>query len=234
MVDVYKAPKSKNKKSKKKSASKFDKKHTHKRHERVSVAKIKKLIGTSGKETFLSSFITFPKWIYIESQDEGEEVVLFLRQHLIVNFKWILIVIVLLVIPTLFDFFPPYELMPENFRFIITLVWYLMLFGYALAKIMYWFFNIFILTDERLIDVDYENLFYRVVSDTKTEKVQDVNSMMSGVWQTFFNYGDVVIQTAGELPQFTFQNIPHPDLVAKYINVLIDMEEQEKIEGRVK
>ncbi len=99
---------------------------------------------------------------------------------------------------------------------------------------MSWFFNIFILTDERVIDVDFLNLFSRVISDAKIDHIQDVNSEMSGVWQTFFNFGTVFIQTAGEKPQFIFQNIPQPDKVVEIINHLIDLEEQEKLEGRVK
>ncbi len=99
---------------------------------------------------------------------------------------------------------------------------------------MSWFYNIFILTDERIIDVDFLNLFSRVISDAKIDHIQDINSEMSGVWQTFFNFGTVFIQTAGEKPQFTFQNIPQPDKVVEIINHLVDLEEQEKLEGRVK
>jgi len=103
-----------------------------------------------------------------------------------------------------------------------------------MLKLMGWFFNIFIMTDERVIDVDFNDLFHRVISEAKTDKIQDVNSVMSGAFQTFFNYGSVFIQTAGELPEFVFENVPNPDLVAKYIGQLIDVEEQEALEGRVK
>lgn len=225
MVDVYVAGKSKKKK-----------KHSSggKKRERKSVRDIKKIIGSNGSENLFTSFATFPKKVYMEAQEDGEEVVLFLRQHMIVNANWALLVLVLVFVPSFFEFFPPYSVLPTAYRFVVMIAWYLLLFGFALSKFMHWFFNIFVLTDERLIDVDFENLFYRVISDAKIDKVQDVNSVMSGAWQTFFNYGHVFIQTASDKPQFVFQNIPHPDLAVKYINVLIDQEEQEKIEGRVK
>lgn len=226
MVDVYNA--SKKKKTKPKKSSKKKSKG------RVSVAKIKKVIKPGGKEGFLTSFAIFPRKICFENQEKGEEVVLFLRPHPIINVGWLALAIAIAFIPAFFDFFPPYGSLPVNYQMMMVLSWYLLLLGFVFAKFMSWFFNIFIMTDERVVDVDFVNLFYRIISEAKIERVQDVHSEMSGVWQTFFNYGSVTIQTAGEMPQFAFENIPNPDLVARMINQLIDLEEQEKLEGRVK
>ncbi len=201
---------------------------------RQSVKQLQQTIKPTGRNSFLASFLTFPRQICFETQERGESVVLFLRQHPVVNLNWISLTLILSILPLFFTFFPPYANLPTNFRFILILSWYLALFGFVLAKFMSWFFNIFILTDERVVDVDFLNLFSRVISDAKIDHIQDVNSEMSGVWQTFFNYGTVFIQTAGEKPQFTFQNIPQPDKVVEIINHLIDLEEQEKLEGRTK
>jgi hypothetical protein len=35
-----------------------------------------------------------------------------------------------------------------------------------------------------------------------------------------FDYGNVTIQTAGELPNFDFTNVPHPQLVVNKIKEL--------------
>jgi len=201
---------------------------------RRSVKQLRQVIKPLGKNSFLASFVTFPNQICFETQEDGETVVLFLRQHPVVNLGWLTLVLFLSVLPLFFTFFPPYATLPPRFQLIITLSWYLLLVGFSLAKLMSWFFNIFILTDERIIDVDFLNLFSRVISDAKIDHIQDINSEMSGVWQTFFNFGTVFIQTAGETPQFIFENIPQPDKVVEIINHLIDLEEQEKLEGRVK
>ena len=41
-------------------------------------------------------------------------------------------------------------------------------------------------------------------------------------------------KTAGEMREFDFEEVPHPDRVAKVLNELILEEEQERLEGRVR
>jgi len=57
---------------------------------------------------------------------------------------------------------------------------------------------------------------------------------MGGVIRTVFNYGDVLIQTASEVPRIEFSSVSKPDLVAKVLRELRVEEEQEKIEGRTR
>ena len=200
----------------------------------LSVASLRKLVGKTGNDSLLTSFASFPTKVCFETQDDKEEVVLFLRQHPIVNVTWILIVIFMSVIPSIFGFFPPYANLPANFQFVITMGWYMFVFGYALAKFMGWFFNIYILTDERVVDVDFQNIFFRKISTAKIEEIQDINIQSSGSFETFFGYGSIFIQTAAEVSQFEFMLVPNPDKVGKIINQMIDAEEQEKLEGRVR
>jgi len=202
--------------------------------EKLSVVALKKMIEKFGSDSLLTSLSSFPAKVCFETQDDEEEVVLFVRQHPIVNLKWILLVILLLSLPSVFTFFPPYSNLPTNYQFVMILGWYMLVFGYALAKFMGWFFNIYILTDERIVDVDFHNIFFRKISTAKIEEIQDVNVQSSGAFQTFFGYGSVFVQTAAEVSQFEFLSVPHPDKIGKIINQLIDAEEQEKLEGRVK
>ncbi len=201
---------------------------------RESVSALQKLIGKMGSDNLLTSFASFPNKLSFETQDEEEEVILFLRQHPIVNIKWAVVAILMLTLPSIFSFFPPYTTLPANFQFVVTMGWYMFVFGYTLAKFMGWFFNIYILTDERVVDIDFQNIFFRKISTAKIEEIQDVNIQSSGSFETFFGYGSVFIQTAAEVSQFEFMYVPNPDRVGKIINQMIDQEEQEKIEGRVK
>lgn len=201
---------------------------------RLSVEAIKKLIPKMGSDNLLTSFASFPNKVCFETQDDDEAVVLFLRQHPIVNLPWVMMMVFMLTLPSVFIFFPPYGMLPANYQFVVTLGWYLFVFGYSLAKFMGWFFNIYILTDERIVDVDFQNIFFRKISTAKIEEIQDVNIQTSGSFETFFAYGSVFVQTAAEVSQFEFLSVPNPDRVGKIINQMIDLEEQEKLEGRVK
>lgn len=215
--------------------SSADKVKTELQHwERKSVAKIKELVAKVGNESLFTTFVTFPKSICFENQEKGEAVVLFLRQHFVVNLGWIVMVMLGLLIQAFFPLFPPYAALPGSYQVLITMMWYLLVFGFALGKLMGWFFNIFILTDERVVDVDFVNLFMRRISVTKIEEIQDVSAATAGALGTLFHFGKVTIQTAGEIPEFEFENVPNPDRVSAIIHTLIDQEEQEKLEGRVK
>lgn len=202
--------------------------------ERLSVSQMRDLIGKKGKDTLLTSFSTFPAKVCFESQEDQEAVILFLRQHPIVMIPWMAISLFMLALPSVFSFFPPYASLPGNYQLVVTLGWYLFVFGYALSKFMGWFFNIYIVTDERVVDVDFVNILFRKISTAKIDEIQDVNITSSGALETFFGYGSIFIQTAAEVSEFEFLAIPKPDQVGKILNQLIDQEEQEKIEGRTK
>lgn len=205
-----------------------------KKKESVSIKRLREIVGQIGSDSFLTSFSSFPNKVCFETQDKDEQVILFMRQHPVVNVPWILMVILLLAIAPVWGYFPPYAELPGNYRLVIGMGYYLFVMGIALAKIMSWLFNIYIVTDERIVDVDFINLFYRVISTAKIEEIQDLSVIQSGMTETFFNYGRVEIQTAAEVTQFEFARVPHPDKVAKILNQMIDQEEQEKIEGRVR
>jgi hypothetical protein len=46
---------------------------------------------------------------------------------------------------------------------------------------------------------------------------------------TIFNYGDVVVETAGEAPNIIFESIPYPEKVVETIRELTEKEPGESI-----
>lgn len=182
----------------------------------------------------LSSFLMCPQDINFETMEDEEKIILFLRQHFIVNIPWILIGILLFISPTIINLTPLLDSLPANFRLILILVWYLLSFAYVLLKFINWFFNVYIVTDERVVDVDFYNLIYKEVHDARIDKIEDQTYKMGGVIRTLFNYGDVLIQTAAEVPNFDFLAVPHPDKVVKVLQDLQNEEKQEEIEGRIR
>ncbi|EKD80211.1 MAG: hypothetical protein ACD_40C00178G0002 [uncultured bacterium] len=207
---------------------------TKEKVERKSLLELRKVIQVLGARHLFTSFATFPPSVCFETQDDGEGVVVFLRQHPIVNLGWIVGALLMLTLSSVFGFFPPYANLPAGYQFVVTSGWYLFVTGFVLAKFMGWFFNIYLITDERVVDVDFLNIFFRRISTAKIEEIQDVSVTSSGAMETFFGYGNVFIQTAAEVSQFEFLAIPKPDVVGKILNRMIDLEEQEQIEGRVK
>ncbi len=182
----------------------------------------------------LASFLMVPHGINFETREKEEKVILFLRKHFITNIPWIFTGFIMLLTPTVVMSLSILESVPSNFRFIFIMIWYLITTAYILESFLTWFFNVYIVTDERIIDIDFYNLIYKEVSDANIDKIQDVTYKMGGVIRTLFNYGDVMIQTASEVPNFDFLAVPYPDKVAKVLQDLRTEEQQEAIEGRVR
>ena len=182
----------------------------------------------------LATFSVRPSGVRFETQEREEEVLLLLRRHVITNLGWILIVILLFLAPLVLGFFPLLESFPGRFLFITLVTWYLMIAGYGLEQFLSWYFNVYIITDERIIDIDFHNLIYKEIAAAKIENIEDVTFKIGGALRNVLNFGTIYIQTAGEKREFDFEDVPRPEVVSKFINEMILEEEKEKMEGRVR
>jgi len=117
---------------------------------------------------------------------------------------------------------------------IIIIGWYLLTFAFAFERFLSWFYNVNIITDERIVDINFPSILYKDISETKIDRVQDVSAKTGGYIRSLFDYGDVLIQTAGTIPEICFEAIPHPARVSQILNELLYEEEKEKLEGRVR
>lgn len=67
-----------------------------------------------------------------------------------------------------------------------------------------------IITNERTISTELKTLFSRNISSISHDRIQDITVEVKGFLQTFLNYGDLQIQTAGNFNEFIFKEIPEP------------------------
>ncbi|PWU23763.1 hypothetical protein C5B42_01910 [Candidatus Cerribacteria bacterium 'Amazon FNV 2010 28 9'] len=176
----------------------------------------------------VAAYCILPSNATFDVQHEDESILLLLRQDPIVNVGWVLLTIIFLFLPFLiFSVFPSFFLLPPTYQTTLILTWYLITFGYALEQFVMWFFNIYIITTERVIDMDFYSLLFKRVSEAKLDHVEDITASSGGVVQSLFDYGNVRIQTAAEIPEIEFEHVPRPDEVTKLISELIDKEDIE-------
>jgi uncharacterized membrane protein YdbT with pleckstrin-like domain len=182
----------------------------------------------------LTAFAVNPTSLRFETQEQGEKIILFVRQHLIVNLPWVLVTIVLVIAPTvifplLFRLVILNMALPASYYVIGTIFWYLATFGFALSSFIGWFFNIYIVTNERIIDIDFFYLLYKKFAQAELTKIQDINYTSGGILATLFNYGNVRVETAGEAPNIDFDAIPFPEKVVETIRELTEHEEERPV-----
>lgn len=75
--------------------------------------------------------------------------------------------------------------------------------------------NVLIVTSEKIAQQLYLSLFSKKISQLSIADVQDSTVVQNGIFPHLFNYGTVVIETAGEQRNYNFTFAPNPYDVSK-------------------
>lgn len=194
---------------------------------------LKQLLDDRGPGGIFSSLSIFPKETQFEALDSQEKIIMLLRRHIVTNLWWAVLTVLFIFVPLFLPVLPVISLLPANYIFVLTLFWYALVAAFVFEQFIMWFFSVNVVTDDRVIDVDFYGLLFKHVSVADLDKIEDVNYFQKGVMGSFFNFGDVLIQTAAEITEFIFNEVPNPDRVTKIISELINEEEREKLQGKV-
>jgi len=81
-----------------------------------------------------------------------------------------------------------------------------------------YYMDIWVVTNRRIIDIDYQRLFDRNIAMLRLDRVQDVTTHVTGVVGTLLRYGAVVVQTAGSDKQFVIDQIADPERLRDVIS----------------
>ena len=184
----------------------------------------------------LRSLVANPEGIKFEGEEPDETIILLVRAHLITNLGWAGLTLGFGLTPIiLFPALVSLGVMPSvsaGTGLVFLLFWYSITFTYAFINFLYWFFNVHIVTNERIVDVDWRSIIYHKTSATRMTKVQDVSWIRSGVLAGFFDYGTINVQTAAEEENFIFENVPYPELISQKLQELVEVQEN-RSEGGV-
>lgn len=162
-------------------------------------------------------------------QKAYEKIVYLLRRDIITFIPAILLFLVLLAVEAglyllLKTLFP--SLFIDNFgRALLLLlgsIYTLSIWLFFFTSFINFWLDMWIITNDRLIDIRQEGLFARTVSELDLFRVQDVTSECKGLFATTFDYGNVYVQTAGAKQRFVFFNIPQPHRIREEILRLAD------------
>ncbi|MDD5039750.1 MAG: PH domain-containing protein [Patescibacteria group bacterium] len=97
----------------------------------------------------------------------------------------------------------------------------------AIRILIQYSFNVFVITDARIIDIDQRGFFDRTVSETTYDAIQDVSYRIRGISQTLLHYGSIIIQTAGSQANIELTGVKNPELLQQLI-IRIQHEKQQE------
>lgn len=84
-------------------------------------------------------------------------------------------------------------------------------------NVFLWYWNAFIVTNERVVDIDQRGLFDRTVSEASFDKIQDVSYQIKGVFGTVWNVGTIIVQTAGTNTNLELLHVHRPQEIQHLI-----------------
>lgn len=164
--------------------------------------------------------------------EPDEEVVATIRKHWFVLFEMTALIGFLFVLPYLFfafaDNITPLSGMLVHVDFSSETMLYifaawslltLMLFFNALTD---YYLDVWIITNRRIVAIDQQGLFHRIIGSFRIERLQDVNVKIEGIIATALDFGTLEVETAGHDHDFQIKGIPEPREVKSLILNIAD------------
>lgn len=169
-----------------------------------------------------------PDGVVFKDLERGERIILLVRRHFATNIPWILEFIAIILIPVFFaPIFPtffPFINISLSSKIAIFLLYYLASYAFMLINFTDWYFNLSIVTNQRVIDLDVSGILHKEVAETKLGQIEDASYEQTGAISSFFNFGNILIQTAAEKTRFEFDQAPEPAKILHIVGELIGKE----------
>ncbi|MBI4132139.1 MAG: PH domain-containing protein [Candidatus Sungbacteria bacterium] len=93
------------------------------------------------------------------------------------------------------------------------------LIAYLFVRWLSYYLDVWIITTERIIDIEQKTLFHREISEMPLDRIQNVTVEIPGFVATMLKFGDMRIQTAGA-GEFTISSVTDferaKDLILKH------------------
>lgn len=172
-------------------------------------------------QSVLFSFNLNPK-VHFETQVEGEAVILVLRKHPITQVWWVLNAVLLPIVGIIAAtvFFGSILSPGELLTFYIFLIAFT--FSYAWLNFLLWYFTVGIISNQRVIDLDFYNVLYKEFTASTIEQISEITTKVGGFIGSLFHFGTVFVKTQGFEQNIEFDLVPNPSEIVKILNNLMD------------
>jgi len=178
------------------------------------------------KFSFFPALFQSPRKIKFDKQEENEVIELFLRQHPVVNIFWVVTSLLLLILPPILlqvDLLLSLDYIsrvPTSIFLGGLMVYYLLLLAYAFEQFLSWYFNVYIVTNMHIVDINFYSLLSKEVVEISLSDIEVISHNVAGVFGSLFHYGNVEIETAAETKRILFEKVPRPDIVTDRVQDL--------------
>ena len=170
-----------------------------------------------------------PKQSLFPGQNDNEEILIFVRRHWMPFTLWLFLIVIMLLIPivgtvVIVVAFPTLRGDSLIYLALCGSAYLLLVNAIFLTAWIEQYLDVSIITTDRLVHIRQVGLFNRRVSELSLARVQDVSAHMHGYLQSIFQFGTVIVETAGGsgTPDFVIRNVAKPHVVANTILMIHD------------
>ena len=163
-----------------------------------------------------------------------EKVIKIVRRDVFILIRKVVLFLGLVILPLTFYYLiiaPQESLMGSQVAYPLIVLggsaYYLFVWLFFFFSFIDYYLDVWIITNERIIDIQQRGFFSRVISEHKLFRIQDVTSEVHGFFPTMLRFGDVHVQTAGAKQRFHFDEIPHPTKIRDIIIKLVQRKKKE-------
>ena len=125
-------------------------------------------------------------------QYEDEEVLYVFRKHPVVMRRGLILFMIALLVGTIPSYLPDATL---NYFYYGIGGGFIVGALLMLPSWIYWYFSVYIITDQRFIQVTQKGFFNKKVIDLALSQIQMVNYEVRGVQETLLGFGTMTVQT---------------------------------------
>jgi|GEM_PF-5479256 len=93
---------------------------------------------------------------------------------------------------------------------LLVLGFYLSLTASLIMNLMSWYYDIYLVTSERILHYAYQPLASYKVLEAEIENIQEVTQATVGFAPSLFGYGDIIVRTAASRNKFYFRAVSRP------------------------
>ncbi len=170
-----------------------------------------------------------------ETQERKERPILLVREHPLYLITSLLGSLVWIVVAILFNMAIGGVLKGQvSPSLIVRMQTYTILLGFgitistAIYKFIKWFYNLFLVTNLRIVDLDFYTLGQTSWVEALLANVEDAEVRNVGFIESLFDLGDVYVQTAGHKDKIEILRIPKP---MKIQDIILDLAHESKKNG---
>lgn len=155
--------------------------------------------------------------ITIQNQADDEKMIRIWRRHPVTLLGPAAKVLAFALIPLALILFTGPSMLGSPALFVLFMIILGIVVTYGAYQWVSWYGDVYILTNYRIIDVEQQGFFNRSFAETTLNNIQDISHDVSGVMATLWDYGTIVVQTAGASPDISLNQVGHPQRQSVYL-----------------